>query len=305
MPLRGQGGGPLPVDAGDDVVGHQHAAGPGVDAGLEGQEVLLLEGLVGAAVGSDARMGVGVVAVAGEVLQDAAHLVLPVHVHHLVYITRGGGGVLAQGAVVHKGPGLPGDVAHRGEVHVQAQVPEHLALVALGVEHRLHAPGVVQVPGGPVGLVAQVGVVADPGDGAALLIGAHEHGYFGLGLAGGNLLLDLLPGEAHKVPAKKDVAAKLVLAHRLGGAVGEADEKQLAHLFLQRHGRKQLLRGGRSCLLSSRFCCGLGSRLAGNDNGDGGHAEPGLGGGVVGDGGGSPLGQGVAGDLRGVGDDDH
>ena len=305
MPGGRQGGRHVPVLAGDDVVAHQHAAGPGVHTGLEGQKVLLQEGVVGAVIHGDARMGVGVVAVAREVLEHAAHAAFLIDPHHLGDHPRGGLGVQAQGAVVHKGPGLPGDVAHRGEVHVDAQVLQGVDLILLHAGDKPRAPGVVQVPGRPVGLVADVGIGGGPHHGAPLLVHPDEQGDLGGGLPPSDVLPDLLGSKTLKVPAEEDVAPKLVLAHILQGALRrDSNEKQLPNFLFQGHGRKKLLRRGAGGLgLGLRG--GLLAGLPGKDNGDGRHAQAGLGGGVVGDRRPVPLQETVPGGLGGVGEDYH
>ena len=61
-------------------------------------------------------------------------------------------------------------------------------------------------------------------------------------MIGFDVAAHLLGGFALKIPAKQNVAAQLVLGHRLCRAgVGAADKEHLAHFLLYRHGREQLL----------------------------------------------------------------
>ena len=77
MDRRGEGGGGVSVQCLNDVVADQHRAAARLDSGGEGEQIAAFQLLKGAAVNCQPGVGVGVVAVAGEVLQDAAHAVLP------------------------------------------------------------------------------------------------------------------------------------------------------------------------------------------------------------------------------------
>ncbi|CAN3974497.1 hypothetical protein GOGPGP_GOGPGP_09440, partial [Dysosmobacter welbionis] len=56
----------------------------------------------------DTGVGIHIVPIAGEVLEDAAHTVLRHLRDHLGHIVRCGGRILAEGAVIHKVGGVGG-----------------------------------------------------------------------------------------------------------------------------------------------------------------------------------------------------
>ena len=64
-----QGGGEARIHAIDDIVAHQHKGGVRFDACLKGQQVGVFKGFHGPVIHGDAGVGVGVVSIAGEVLQ--------------------------------------------------------------------------------------------------------------------------------------------------------------------------------------------------------------------------------------------
>lgn len=97
-------------------MGYQDAGGAGLDAGLEGLEVLVLKGFVGAVVDGDAGVGVKIAAVAGEVLERGGKAL---GLHSADGFGNGQGGLFggqAHGAGVDIIAGVGGDVADWGQV---------------------------------------------------------------------------------------------------------------------------------------------------------------------------------------------
>ena len=261
MDRRGQGGGELRVHGLHDVVGHQHRGVSGLDSRLERQEVAALKGLQAPGVQGDAGVGVRVVPVAGEVLQNAADPALPHGRDHIGDIVRGGRRVLAQGPVEDEVAGVRGHVRHRGQVHVDAQGQQG-GILFPGVGGKgvaLAGGGEQQLLGGGEGPVKEIGIPAGPGDGAPLLVGADQQGDAGVGGRGVLIAGDgpchlflCQPGAAGvlEVPAKEDVAPQVIGAHVRGGLrLRHPDEEQLAHLLLQRQGGEQVLDFRRGQLL--------------------------------------------------------
>ncbi len=127
---------------------HQHGGPwgkeiPHGDHFPEGQEILLLEGFQGPLVHGNARVGVPVVPVAGEVLQHAAQAIPGLGPHHPGDKVEGLPGVPACGPVVDKIARIGGHVRHRGQVHVEAQGLEEQGLLPGLLLHRPHFPAVI------------------------------------------------------------------------------------------------------------------------------------------------------------------
>ena len=81
-----------------------------------------------------------------------------------------------------------------------------------------------------------MGIGTDPNDGAAFFIHTHEEGNLCGGLIRGNGLDQIIGCFVLGVPAKEDVAAKMIGADILHGIFPRtANKEQLSHLFLQSH----------------------------------------------------------------------
>ena len=244
--IGGQGGGEVCVHAFHNVVGDQH--GGSVSAALkpggEGEKVPVHKVLVGALVQGDAGVGVGVVTVAGKVLQHAAHAVSGHLAGDSGDIVRRGLGVLAKGAVENKIAGAGGDVRHRRQVHVEAQSAQQHILLPGVRQDAFHAAQGVQSLGRSKFFTAKVRIGADTHYGAALLVHADQQGDSGRVLIALDGLDEFVGGFVFCIPAKEDIAAQMVGIDVLNGVFRRtADEEQLAHLFLQGHGGQQFLQG--------------------------------------------------------------
>ena len=219
-----------------DVVGDQHHLRPRVDPRLEGQKIGGDEGVPAAAVMGDPRVGVLVVAVAGEVLQHAGHP-LPVHLlHHCGHILRRLLRVPAETAGIDEVLRVGGDIAHRREVHIDAQAFQQLAFLRGVRPDRLQPTGGVQLLGGGKGFVPIGGVAADTVHGAALLVHADEQGDVRRRLIAPDSLGRLFRRAVFKVPSKEDIAPQVVLGGLFRGTgVWAAGDEHLPHLLLQGH----------------------------------------------------------------------
>ena len=248
MDLRGQGGGEISIHSSHDIVGDQHSglSAAALHTRLEGEEVGGREGLQRPLVHGDTGVGIHIVPIAGEVLEDAAHTVLRHLRDHLGHIVRCGGRILAEGAVIHKVGGVGGHICHRGQVHVEAQGGEKEVLLSGICQHGLHAAGGISFLrrgelGGP-----QMGIGADPHHRAALLVHADQQRDSGVHSRGVLIALNGLDQSigslVRRIPAEEDVAAQMIGAH-VGDrvCVGYPDKEQLADLFLQGQGGKQVL----------------------------------------------------------------
>ena len=86
----------------------------------KGQQVTFRKLLPGAAVHHGGGVGVPVVSVTGKMLEHRAHAAAVHGRNRRPHIVRGGGGVPAEGPVIHKISGIGGDISHRGEVHIDS-----------------------------------------------------------------------------------------------------------------------------------------------------------------------------------------
>ena len=248
MDSGGEGGRQGVVYRRHDVVAHQHGglSAARFHASGKGQEVSGAELVQRTVVHGDARVGVHIVAVAGEVLQNAAHVVIGHLLYHGADALGGARRVQAAGAVIHEVGGAGGDVRPRGEIDVDAQGREQ-GVLGVGVgDQGLCAAGGEELLGGAVLFTAQVGIGADPDYGAALLVHAQEHGDARVRRCG--LLVvpegldDIVGGLVRKVPAEEHIAAQVVGGDVLHGSVRRtADEEQLSHLFLRGQGGEQMV----------------------------------------------------------------
>lgn len=98
--LRRKGGGQGIVHAVDDVVAHKDEGRALRDARGKGQKVGGFKGFIRPLVHSDARVGVGIVPVAGEVLQNARNASLLIDGHDARDVVRRGLRVLTEGGGV-------------------------------------------------------------------------------------------------------------------------------------------------------------------------------------------------------------
>ena len=245
MDLRGEGGGGSFIHGGDDVVGHQDHVRPSVDPRLEGEKVGGQEGVVGAVVIGHAGVGVGVVPVAWEVLEHAAHALLRHGFHHRRDVLGGLLGVPAQSPVIDEVRRVLGDVAHRGEIDVDAQTFQEPAFLLGVAAHQLQSPLAVQGLGGAEGGGAQVGIAAHPVDGATLLVHGDQQGNLGGVLAALDVCGHLFRRLVLEVPAEEDVAPQMVVRRQLGGVGLRAPgDEHLPHLLLQGHAVQELLGPG-------------------------------------------------------------
>ena len=242
----GEGGGQGVVHRRHDVVAHQHGglAAAGFHAGGEGQKVSGAERIQGTVVHGDARVGVHIVAVAGEVLQYAAHVVARHLCHHGGDALGGARCIQAAGAVIHEVGRVGGDVRHRGEIDVDTKGREQ-GVLFLRVRHQgLCAARGQELLGRAVLFPPQVGIGADAHHGAALLVHAQKQGDARVRrcgvLVGAESLDDSVGGLVRKVPAKEHIAAQMIGGDVLhGGFRRTADEEQLPHLFLRGEGGEQ------------------------------------------------------------------
>ena len=102
----GQGSRAFLVHAGYDVVGDQDHGRPAFDAAAKGQQIGFCDGITGTSVDGDAGVCIGIVALAGEVLQYAAHLVLFHHLDDIGHIGAGHSGILTEAARVDEVVGI-------------------------------------------------------------------------------------------------------------------------------------------------------------------------------------------------------
>ena len=209
----------------------------GLNARPEGDQVLFLQLLQAPAVQDAGHMGVSVLAVARKVLHNAAHPVLRHPLQGAGHILPGGNGVSPQGAAVEEGPGVRGNIAHRGQIDVQAQGMQKVCLFRLQAQGQLQPSGLEGLPRGGEGLPPEGGVAADPDHGAPLLVHCQQEGNISGCPVGFQLFLHGAQGLVIKVPAKEDQAPKLILADIVQSRFLPAPgQEELAHLLLQGHG---------------------------------------------------------------------
>ncbi|MPM33074.1 hypothetical protein SDC9_79641 [bioreactor metagenome] len=119
----GEGGGQVRVHTFDDVVGNEHRAQN--PAALQpcgkGKKIRAFKGFQRPLVHGNAGVGVLIVPVAGEVLENTAHGVGCHGLRHRGHIVPGLDCVLPKRAVIDEVPGVIGHIRHRGQIHVEAQ----------------------------------------------------------------------------------------------------------------------------------------------------------------------------------------
>ena len=181
-------------------------------------------------------MGISILAVAREVLHNAAHPVLRHPLQGGGHILSGGNGVSPQGAAVEEGPGVRGNIAHRSQIDVQAQGMQKICLFRLQAQGQLHASGLEGLPGGRERLPPEDRVAADPDHGAPLLVHCQQEGNIPGCPVGFQLFLHGAQGLVIKVPAKEDQAPKLIISDIVQGRFLPAPgQEELAYLLLQGH----------------------------------------------------------------------
>ena len=256
MDRGGEGGGGVSVQCLNDVVADQYRTAARVNSGSEGEQIVAFQFLQGAAVNCQPGVGVGVVAVAGEVLQDAADLVGAHQPDGSGDKLPGGFSVLPQRALVHKGAWVFGNITHRPQIDIDSKRLQQLADIFL-IGKRLSHPAVGKgFPWRGEALRAEGGVAADSGDGAAFLVHGQQHWNSGGGLIAGQRLPEGTRRLTVKILPEQDKAAQMVrLNIRQRGFGIAARQKQLPDPLLDRHGIQKFLNrvGGRRSSGDSRF----------------------------------------------------
>ena len=166
---------------------HEHERRARRDARGKGQKVGGLKGLIAALVNGDARVGVDIVAVAGEVLQharNARRLILRYDPGNVVCRRLR---VLSERAGMDKVVFIGRYVAHGGEIHVDAERLETLVIAQRFFKKAVHPRRGVQLLRRLEGRGKEVRVPARARDGAALLIAADEKRKVRRGLIGRKL----------------------------------------------------------------------------------------------------------------------
>ena len=201
-------------------------------------------------------MGVGVVAVAGEVLQDAADLIGVHQPDGSGNKLPGGFSVLPQRALVHKGAWVFGNITHRPQIDIDPERLQQLTDIFL-IGKRLSQPAVSKgFPWRGKALGAEDGVAADSGDGSALLVHGQQQGDAGGDLIAGQCLPEGTRRLTFKILPEQNKAAQMVCLNvgQRGFSV-TARQKQLPDPFLDRHGIQKFLNRVGGCRSSgdSRF----------------------------------------------------
>ena len=124
VPGGGEGSGVGAVKAGDNVVADQHERRARADAGGKRQIILRKKLLVGTLIDRDARVGVGIAAVAGKVLEDACDARIAHRGNDLRNIVCGRLRVLSEAALIDKILRVCRNIAHRRKVHRNPETVE-------------------------------------------------------------------------------------------------------------------------------------------------------------------------------------
>ena len=152
----------------------QDCPAPGGDPREERLHILRFQCLQAAAVPGNAGVGIGIVAVTGKMLHHRRHAEAP-HcldaVRHKLPRHRRG---LPQRAAIHKRTGVRCNVAHRCQIHIDAQPGKELGLFRLSVVYQFQPALGVQRPGRWKRIGAECLVTADPVDRAALLVHCNQ-----------------------------------------------------------------------------------------------------------------------------------
>ena len=220
----------------------QNGIGSRLDTGGEGEIIAGLEGLIGALVNGYTGVGIHIIPIAGEVLEDGTNALCIHGFHHVGHIFRGGLGVLAKGAVIDKVVGIGGYISHRSQIDIYTQSQEGHTLLTGILNDAVHAALGKEGLGREAAVGEKIGVRAGTYHGAALLIGADEQRHAGCALIGADVVADLLGGFVFKITTKENVSAQFILGYRLNRTcVRAADKEHLAHLFLHSHSGEQFL----------------------------------------------------------------
>ena len=234
--LGGEGGREFGVKSGDRIVADHDRTAAGLDAHAEGDQVSGFQSTQAPPVQGGDRVGIGIAAVAGEMLQDAAEAVPAVNFNGAPNELSRGQGILAQGPRIDEGPGIPGHIRHRAHIHIDAQPPQEQGLFFLRGQDGLHAALPEIGPGASEGRFPEGGEAADPGDGAALLVHRDQQRHVGGLLEALQLPFDILRGLALQIHGEEDIAAQVIFLKVLrGSGLGIPGQEQLAHPLLQGH----------------------------------------------------------------------
>ena len=262
---------------------HEDEACPRVNARAEGEKILRRELLIGAAVNGDARVGIHIVAIAGEVLEDradgpqlTAHAAL-VHLCDGGFDVSGGGlGAFAEGAGIDKVRAVLRHIRHGGEVDVHA-VGEESGVEGAGLlGDGGKAAGAVDALGGFALFTEEIGVAARAGHGAALFVGADEEGDGGIlrrsvlertEFRAEGFFREEVPRRVLIIGGEEQHAAEMIVRDALFHLRRfAADEEELAHLFFKAHGRDAFTKKAR---FAFGFALRRGLRLEGFRRGSG------------------------------------
>ena len=214
-------------------------------------------------------MGVPVVPIAREMLHNAPYPVLRQAFQGSRHKLACGHRVGAQRAIIEEGSGSLGDIAHRGQIHVEPQAVEQIPLFPFHGQYHFHAAGSIGLPGGWKFFFPEGGMAADPAHRSALLIHSQKHRDVGCILVAVQSGPQALRGLIIKVPSEEEEAAQVIRLNILSaGLPPAAAQEHLPHLFFQGH-RVELLpehipgrlcfrrRLGHSGLRDSRLGCCL------------------------------------------------
>ena len=229
-------GGICAVHAADDVVGNKDNVRSRFDAGPERQKVRRRKAVIGAVVYGNARVRVGVVAVAGKVFQHASHAALTHRLHHGAHVLRRLCRVPAKAPFVDEILRVRAYVAHRRKIHVDTEFFKKRAFFQRIFPHRVKAARLVQLLRRSKGRVAESRISADTVDGPALFIHTHQHRQRGGSLTGPDHFRRLHGCFFLKIFPEQDIAAQMVFRSLLRRALFRAaNDEHLAHLFRKRH----------------------------------------------------------------------
>ena len=228
------------------VVAHEHERRARRNARLKGQKIALLKGLIGPLVDGDARVRVGVVPVAGEVLEDRRHPRVPDRADRRRHKFARRRGVSAERARVDEVARVGGYVAHRRKVHVDAERQKLLVIVQRLRGKTVHAARGIQLLRRGQRLREELRVAARARYRAALLVAADEERNVRRGLIALELRRQILRAQPAAVrvlvvPSEEQQPPEVVGSYILRRArLGTADKEHLPDLFLDRHPRDAL-----------------------------------------------------------------
>ena len=236
MHLRGQGSREVGVHAGDYVMTNENAVRPGGDPCLKGQKIGRYKGFIAALVLSDAGVGVHIVAIAGEMLEGAAHAASFHGRNYRLNIGAGCRRVLTEGTGIDKVAGVGGQIAHRRQIYVKAQVLEKDALFP-GVPSHIVQPALgEQILRGGKPFAAKGRKPADTGNRAALFVHADEKGDVCCRLIAFDFRFQRIRCFPLHIVCEQNIAGRVILLYiRHRRVFPAADKEHLPYLFFQRH----------------------------------------------------------------------